>query len=173
MCLFLCVSLCAWPQVSTAARAEAEVHAWVCHLSDLAKLAPSTHDTPTPASAARSARKSRRDSESGASESESGTEWAPTSTEPPHPPPTAVVVRAARTPSAAEGLLSLFGAKPSAGALDEAAGVSTRGPRCRSASEQQLHSQRGSSDGSAELAAVSWVSTCFADRVAAQQEASE
>jgi hypothetical protein len=36
MCLFLCVSACVGPQVSTAARAEAEVHAWACHLSDLA-----------------------------------------------------------------------------------------------------------------------------------------
>ena len=37
MCLFLCVSACVGPQVSTAARAEAEVHAWACHLSDLAR----------------------------------------------------------------------------------------------------------------------------------------
>ena len=36
MCLFLCVSACVGPQVSTAERAEAEVHAWACHLSDLA-----------------------------------------------------------------------------------------------------------------------------------------
>ena len=36
MCLFLCVSACVGPQVSTAARAEGEVHAWACHLSDLA-----------------------------------------------------------------------------------------------------------------------------------------
>jgi hypothetical protein len=36
MCLILCVSACVGLQVSTAARAEAEVHAWACHLSDLA-----------------------------------------------------------------------------------------------------------------------------------------
>ena len=36
MCLFLCVSACVGPQVSTAARAKAEVHAWACHLSNLA-----------------------------------------------------------------------------------------------------------------------------------------
>lgn len=166
------------------------MHAWAGHLNDLAQLALPSHEKPTPAAAERRlARKSRRDpaGESGASESESGTEWATTaSTEPPHPPPPALVVaaaRAARPPSAAEGLLSLFGAKPpsskvltleanASGQSPQAGlGAPPGGPRPRSGSEQ-LHSpgSPGTSNGGAALAAVSWVSAYFADRVAAQQE---